>query len=106
MHKILRLKCGAITWTVELKKWYPSKFEDVNGCVCCCKKPENLEHFIMECEMFKELRAQTIQKFMGKRFLIPFLEKVIDDEKVFKEFAKYVEKATKIRAQILRYRYS
>ena len=56
--------------------------------------------------MFKELRAQTIQKFMGKRFLIPFLEKVIDDEKVFKEFAKYVEKATKIRAQILRYRYS
>ena len=83
MHKILKLKCGGITWTKELEKWYHDRFSKYNGCICCTRKPENLEHFIMECERFNGLRAQTIKSYLVEKNLTSFLKKVIEDVKVF-----------------------
>ena len=105
MHKVLKIKCGAIIWTKELEKWYPDKYVSANGCICCNKKSEDFEHFLLVCERFKTLREQTIKKYIQKEGLASLLEKVIEDKKVFSEFVKYVEKALEVRNQILKWSY-
>ena len=105
MHKVPKLKCGAVKWTTEPIRWYPDKFVGTNECICFKKKPENLEHFLVECDRFRTLRIQTINKYLEKGGYAPLLEKAMENEDIFKELVRYVDKALEIRNQILRWNY-
>ena len=84
---------------------HPDKYAKADECICCNKKSEDLEHFLLVYERFKTLREQTIERYIDKGSLSSFFEKVIVDKKVFSEFVKYVEKALELRNQILRWGY-
>ena len=64
-----------------------------------------LEHFLVECDRFRTLRIQTINKYLEKGGYAPLLEKAMENEDIFKELVRYVDKALEIRNQILRWNY-
>ena len=61
------------------------------------EKFRNLEHFLIECDRFRALRTQTIEKHLGNGGYASLLEKAMDDGNIFEEFVKYEEKSSEVR---------
>ena len=82
VHAMLRIKCGTITWTPELKR-YPNNNIPVE-CIGCGVGVESLHHYLEECELYTEERQELKEKIgdstslaecmKNKKFMIELIE--------------------------------
>ena len=80
MHKILKIKCGAISWTKELQIVEPETYVSIRKCICCNQEKENLGHFLLECSIFHTLREQTIRMKKNQEYKEILREVMTNDE--------------------------
>ena len=88
MHQVFRFKCGAITWTPELKTRGTLHIE--SNCLGCNKGYENPLHFLFFCEEYADIREKTIGT--NRR-----LQEMMEVPNKFISLAKYITDALKRR---------
>ena len=87
MYKILKIKCGAITWTKELQIVKPEKYRNIRKCICCNQEKEDLGHFFLECSRFHTLKEKTLRIKTIQEYKEILREAMTNDEK-FKKISR------------------
>ena len=87
---MFRMKTGGGTWTPELAP--PERLGRAEGCGGWKQQEEHLDHFIYECERYKHLRENTIDKCNNDE-KNEMLKKAMNNDKVFKSLSEYIERA-------------
>ena len=83
---MLKIKCGAIAWTPQLKTTILQNF-NVN-CVGCGTGTENLMHFLDECSLYENERKErdkSLGKAKGLKVCMNVTEKMVKLIKFIKE---------------------
>lgn len=99
-----RLKLSSHRLAIETGRWHKPRPVTRNERKCIlCNTLEDEFHFLLECELYKDLRIRYIKPFFRNRPNIPKMNELLscEDPSVNRNLAAYTFKAMERRNTIL-----